>query len=239
MSIPIHAESFRFASTLASVEHDLVGRLALASLPIPAELAHIEGSAGDAPVVDVRAYAGGPIAHARFATIVGGSGLEIASVLCLGRADLALPIFTADLIAVGRDRALLAIDLCPATSSDAATRQLTALARRRRRWSDLPSAGALPPWMEPFASPHRVFVRLDRRRRDAAALVLRDFTDELVRLAARAVVQPEHAGTAHATMREYVAAQRGADGSFGVLARAFGRELATRYMSEVLFPDLR
>lgn len=233
-------ESFRFATVLSVAEHDLVDRLALTPVPIEPELAHADARLrGHRIAVDVRAYAGGPIAHARCATVVCGSGLEIASLLCVGRPELGLPILGAELIDRGREHALLAIDLVPTTPVASAARQLAPLGRRRRRWSDLPSAGSLPPWLAPFASPHHVFARLRRPRRAAALPVLRDFVDELVRLALGTAARPEQAESVAETTRSILAAQRTGEGAFGVLAQAFARDWTERWLADVAFPELR
>ena len=111
--------SFGLVGALERSEAELAARLELERVPLPDGLEVRAGALRGRPAsIEARGYAGPKIAYARFVSLR-GDGIEIANLLCFGSPAHRLPIFGADLVAVGPRRAMLAADLTPSTHDQA------------------------------------------------------------------------------------------------------------------------
>ncbi|HWB81652.1 MAG TPA: hypothetical protein VG755_42110 [Nannocystaceae bacterium] len=220
-----------FIAAMHDVRDAMIARLGLRELPIADELAHADAELHGQPITCRVEHLGGAV-RARFATVV-GAGIEVASVLAIAPPSFALPIFGADLVAIGPTRALVVLDLSP---TSAAHDDLGALVERLRLRPELPRAGALPQWCEGLMSPHHVFARIELVHAAAARGIFRDFARSFAELRADASPRPTSADDAAVATRRWLAAHRTDDKSFGVLAHAFGAAWTRRAIDEALFP---
>jgi len=220
----------------------LVAALGLSPLPLAPDLARAEGTWKGKPVtIETRAFRGGPIVFARFAEIA-GEGLEIGNALCVPSPDYPLPIFGADLVALGPDAAMLAADLSPTLppgpERDA---QLAPLAEAFEARATLPPGGALPAWCADWFSPFSLYTRIDRTHLDAAAAAFEAFPrvyGDICRAPSGAAPRPGLAAETARAIEGYAAAHRTDDKGLRMLAKMFGEGWASRYLEAVLFPDL-
>ena len=233
------SSSFGFAVLTADSESWLVRELALSRLPLDPVLDHAEGAWKGSPVtIDTRAYHGSVVRYARFARLVGGE-LEIGNILCLPDPAHPLPILGADLVALGRETGMLAVDLSPmlppGPERDA---QLAPLMARRSAHPELPPGGPLPDWCAAWFSPGALYTRVDPGRLDAAASTFRDFLRTFVDLVRRSIPRPDRAAGVATAQDGYAAAHRTDDKGLKLLAKMFGSAWADRYVAEVLFPPM-
>ena len=228
---------FHFLAATEEAERQIVSALGLAVSPLDPGLAHAEGAWKGQPVtIETRAYRGGQIRFARFARLW-GAGLEIGNLLCLPDAEHPLPILGADLVALGRESGMLAVDLSPTLppgpERDA---QLAPLAARRAAHPALPSGGELPAWCADWFSPQALYTRVGVERAGEALDAFRDFPSVFIELARTVAPRPDLADHVSTTQAGYAAAHRTDDKGLGLLARMFGPSWAQRYLDEVLFP---
>jgi phycocyanobilin:ferredoxin oxidoreductase len=229
---------FRFIELLRGVEAALVAGLGLELLALPKELASAEGAWRGQPVILVtRAYRAERVGYARFVELI-GTELEIGNVLCTPRSDYPLPIFGADLLALGREAGLVAADLSPTLPpGPARDAQLSVLSAAHAGWPPLPSGGQLPPWCAPWFSPFALYTRFTPAQRDAAASAFATLPGVLIELTRAARRAPDDAQAMARTLERYAAAHREEDKGLKMLEKMFGPRWAGRYISEVLFPS--
>jgi phycocyanobilin:ferredoxin oxidoreductase len=233
----VSAAGFGFAEVAGRAEAALVGALGLRPRPLAPALAERSGTWKDAPVrIETRAYAGGRLRYARFA-LLRGADLTIANLLCLPRTVYPLPILGADLVALGRERGMLAADLSPVlppgTERDD---QLAALAAARAAHPELPPGGELPAWCAAWFSPFALYTRIGPGQAAAAARAFGDFPRVFAELVRAAAPRPDLRDRTAARQDGYAAAHRTDDKGLGLLAKMFGPAWADRYVAEVLFP---
>lgn len=230
------ASSFGFVAAMDAVREQLTRGCGLEPIALAPGLAHARAELHGAPItVDARMLRGGPLALARFAA-VRGPGVEIASLVCVARTALGLPIFGADLVALGPRRSLVAIDLSPSVP-ELAEHDLAGLAARRRDAPTLASAGTLPPWCAPLFSPQHVFARPEPEQAPLVHASLFAFADAYAELLDGALPRAGHSDAAATMTRRYLAAHREDDKSRTVLANAFGDAWARDFVEQVLFPE--
>ena len=228
---------FRFAAAATETEAWLVRELKLRPLPLAPALAEAEGTwKGSTVLIRTRAYRGGVVRYARFAVLTGG-GLEIANALCLSEPRHPLPILGADLVALGRETGMLAVDLSPTRpAGPERDAQLTDLAERRGSHPPFPSGRTLPEWRAAWFSPYALYTRIDPRQLGDALGVVRDFAHAFAALASTSRPRPDLAAGVAAAQEGYLAAHRTDDKGLKLLATMFGPTWADRYVAEVLFP---
>ena len=226
---------FGFAGVCASVEQVLVQQLQLQALPLPPELARLEGSwKGSAVALSARAYEGPQIGYARFVEITGG-GLDIGNVLLLSRPDYPLPMLGADLVGLGKDTGVLVADLSPVPPrrepplGEPERNQLNALG--------LPPGGDLPAWCQPWFSTQPVYSRVAPQHAPAVAAALRLLCERFVQLAEMCPPQPSSAPAVRDWQQSYCLAHRRDDRGLQLLHRMFDPTLAERFLRQVLFPE--
>lgn len=230
--------SFHFRELLSGVEAALVGELGLSPRPLAGGLAHLAGTWKGAPVTLVtRAYAGGAVGYARFAELT-GAGVEIVNALVLPRAAVPLPILGADLVALGRDTAMIAADLSP-TLPPGAERDasLAPLSRAHAAFPALPPGGALPAFCAAYFSPYALYTRFPTAAREATASALRAMVAAFLTIARATPPRPDLAPAVAKVMDDYAGAHRTDDRGLDMLEKMFGRAIAARYLAEVLFPS--
>lgn len=238
------------------IERRLVAALALRPAALPPALARAEGTWKGAPVrIETRAYTGPGVRWARAAVMDGGppdAPLAIGNLLVLPAVDRPLPVFGADLVALGTrgGAAMVAADCSPMLGGDGGgdddggddearalrARQLAAMAAAVAPYAALPPGGELPAWCARWFSPHALYVRpgpaeLARALEGAGAVAA-----AFVTLAGETAPAPHRAGRVAAAQAAYARAHREDDRGLGLLARMFGEAWAARYLDEVLFP---
>jgi phycocyanobilin:ferredoxin oxidoreductase len=241
---------FDLSALTRRAEAQLVEALGLAQLPLDPELARAEGTWKGGPVtIETRAYRGGALIYARFAEVRGGE-LEIGNALCVPDPDHPLPIFGADLVALGAEVAMIAADLSPTLppgpERDAQLAPLGAACAAR---GPLPPGGALPAWCADWFSPFSLYTRIGPADLPAAAAAFDALPRLYADLCRASRPEPDRAASASAsasTLRAhaihaiegYAAAHRTDDKGLRMLAKMFGEPWAARYLAEVLFPPL-
>ena len=228
---------FHFSTATAETESWLVGELGLDPLTLDPLLADAEGTwKGSTAVICTRAYRGGAVRYARFAVLT-GRGLEIGNALCLSDPVHPLPIFGADLVGLGRETGMLAVDLSP-TLPEGPQRdaQLAALAARRALHPPLPPGGRLPDWCAAWFSPYAMYTRIEPPQLDQALGAFCDFARVFAGLAGASGPRPDLAAAVALAQDGYAAAHRTEDKGLKLLVTMFGRAWAERYVAEVLFP---
>lgn len=232
--------TFQLARMLRRAERTVTRTCSLVPFPLDPSLARAEGTLRGAPVVlETQAWTGGPsspVAWARFATMQ-GAGVEVGNVVILSRARFPLPVLGADLVALTPRSAMLAADLSPSLPpGPRRDAQLDEVARVRASHPPLPSAGALPAFCARFFSPHHVFARFAPEEHDAAERVFFDLVRSFVSLVEHAAPDDSTSEAVAAMHADYAEAHVSEDKGLEVLARAFGRPWAVRYVDEVMFP---
>ncbi len=219
-------------------ERFLVDRLSLSPVDLPSQLQAASGQWKSAPVtITTKAYAGGVVRYARFATVQ-GAGLQIGNLLVLADPTYVLPILGADLVALGERPTMLAADLSPvfpAGPGRAAMNAVVGAALGPRPL--LPGGGDLPAWCAALFSPHVLYTRVDVVESENAAAAFRAYPEAFVSLVRAARPQPDLAETVRTGQDAYAAAHRLDDKGLGLLAKMFGNAWAHRYLTEVLFPS--
>jgi phycocyanobilin:ferredoxin oxidoreductase len=230
---------FRFSALVEQVEGELAAALELRPLPLDPSLAEAVGEWKGAPVwIHTRAYRGPRLRYCRFVRLV-GPPLEIGNLLCLADPLYPLPIFGADLVALGRETAMLAVDLTPTLPpGPRRDRQLGDLARGRSQAPSLPSGGELPAWCREWFSPYALYTRVHVHQLPDALQAFQLFPREFVALVAAAQPTPDLSAQVQAAQEGYLSAHRRDDKGLGLLARMFGASWAQRYLEEVLFPSV-
>jgi len=233
------ASPFRFGALLAEAEEILVREVGLRPVPLAPELARAEGTwRGGPAVIETRAYVGNGLRYARFVQM-SGDGLDIGNVLCLADPLTPLPIFGADLVAVGRETGMVAADLSPTLPpGPARDAQLRPQALARTRRAPLPPGGELPAWCSHWFSPDALYTRVPPEQAAAAADAFRDIVHAFVRIVRTAAPHVEHLTTVAATQEGYAEAHRTDDKGIRMLSSLFGTAWAERYVQTVLFPPL-
>jgi hypothetical protein len=231
-------ERFGFVALARRLEHELVEKLELTLVPLPAELAHLEGRFRERPAkLDARAYTGPRVRYARVVELESDE-IEIANVLVCAPAELPLPVLGVDLVGLGRDTAMVVADLSP-VSSDAqvAARQLTVLQRYRRTELPPETASELPAWAVEWFSSGALCARVDEQRAPSAKQAVLEAADAFVELTQQA--RPYSADAAAVAERQlrYFRVHRERDRGLTLLGRIFEPALAARFLREVLFPE--
>ena len=230
--------AFGFTALLQVVETQLVAGLNLLPLSLPASVSQRQGVWKGAPVfLAARAYRSHTIAYARFVTVTGRE-LEIGNALCLSIPARPLPIFGVDLVGFAADKSVVVADLSPVVPNGPVRQaQLQALVAARQGCSELPSAGVLPAWCQPWFSPLALFARPTAREAGDVAACLHAFPAAYLELARTTGVDETTEATVSSTQRAYGAAHRDEDKGLGMLAKLFDAEFARRFIGEVMFPD--
>ena len=245
----VAASPFGFRRLVQEAEVRMVSALGLEPLRLDPALARAAGRwRGAAVHIETRAYRGGVVRFARFTTTAQDRSrrtsaartrgvVEIGSVLCMADPRYPLPILRADLLALGRDSATLAVDL-PPTLPPGAERdaQLAPLATSRARRAPLPSGGALPRWDPVCLSSQAVHSQFGPEAIDEVAGAVRDFLEQFVALAEAAVPRQDLVAQVVQAQSRCAAAHRAHASNLGLLARLFGRQWSERYVAEVLCP---
>lgn len=233
--------SFHLARLLRDTERSFTRACALVPLTIDPQLARAEGTLRGAPVViETQAWrgsAGSPIAWARFATLE-GAGIDVGNVVVLAHPRFPLPILGADLVALTPRAAMMAADLSPTLPpGPRRDAQLADLARTRVRHPALPPAGELPAFCARFFSPHHVYTRYAPEQREVAEAVLADLVRAYVSLVRTTPADDASVEIVTALQADYADAHVADDKGLELLARAFGRPWALRYVHEIMFPQ--
>ena len=233
----VSATGFGFLEALARVERALVTALDLEPRRLDPRLALARGTWKGEPIsIQTHAYQGSRIRYARCAHMQ-GAHLEIGNLLCLPALDMNLPIFGADLVGLGRETGMVAVDLSPGTRVAAArAAQIASLEPIVHLARGFPSGGQLPAWCEPWFSPHPLYTRIDIHQAPRAAAAFASYATHFIGLATSATPVPTHAVDAASAQDGYAAAHRTDDKGLGLLARIFGSDWATAYVTQVLFP---
>lgn len=219
-----------FSGATEAIEATLVHALELSPRVLPPELAAIAGSYKGQPVqLAARAYSGPRVRYARFVRIAGG-GLDIGNVLCLAEPEYPLPMFGADLVSLARVTAMVVADLSPVPGSPAVDALLPSPA-------DLPSAGELPDWARRWFSAKPLFAHVDHESRDAAVAGLLGYARTFAELTREATPAHERSAEVERWQHAYCAAHREEDRGLMLLSKLFERELALRFLREILFPE--
>lgn len=227
------------ATIVAAAEALLCEGLGLRPLPIEPELARMHGSWRDAPAELVtRAWTGPRVRYARVAA-VSGAGLCIGNLLVVPAPAFASPILGVDLVAAGRDTALLAADLSPtqAPGSPARSRAERALQDIHAQLAGLPLAGALPAWATHCFSSSPLFVRVPMSQLPRAGEAVLALSRWLVADLCDAAADDAGAAATDGAAREYMAAHLEDAQTLGMLAKIFRSGPTDRYARMVLFPQ--
>lgn len=232
---------FGFAELCAAAEQQLVRQLELQALPLPAELARLDGSwKGGTVTLSARAYHGPRIGYARFVDI-SGAGLDIGNVLVLARPEYPLPMLGADLVGLGRDTGVLVADLSPVPPLREALLRgellLGAPELNQLRALGLPPGGDLPAWCQPWFSTQPVYSRVAPQHAPAVQRALSLLCERFAQLAARCEAQPGSAAAVSEWQARYCEAHRRDDRGLGLLHKIFDPTLAERFLRQVLFPE--
>jgi hypothetical protein len=230
--------TFGFVRALERAESELAARLELDRVPLPTGLSGARGVIRGTPAaIEARAYAGPKIAYARFVTLK-GDGVEIANLLCFGSATHRVPIFGADLVAVGPRRAMLAADLTPSTRDGAFWSELLSpLRERRARAEALPDGGELPSYCSDFFSSLYLYVRVEPPQRDAALASFDDYSAVYADLVSSSRATPEYASEISGLQRDYSLSHRKDERGLELMTKAFGTDFALPFVERVLFPE--
>lgn len=226
------------ATIAAAAEALLREGLGLRPLPLAPELARMHGSWRDAPAeLHTRAWAGPRVRYARCASL-SGAGLCIGNLLVVPAPAFASPILGVDLVAAGRDTALLAADLSPTQGPGSPARPPAerALHDVHATLAELPPAGALPAWAARCFSPSPLFVRVPTSRLSLAGEAVLALSRWLVADLRGAVADDAGAAATDRAAREYMAAHLDDAQTLGMLAKIFRPGPADRYARMVLFP---
>lgn len=226
------------ATIVAAAEALLRDGLGLDPLALAPEHAHMQGRWRGAPAeLLTRAWSGPRVRYARCSTL-SGADLCIGNLLVVPASAFAGPILGVDLVAAGRDTALLAADLSPtqAPSSPARARAERALQDVRAALAELPPAGPLPAWATRCFSPSAVFVRVPLSRLSLAGEAVLAMSRWLVAELRGAAADEAGAADTDRAVREYMAAHLGDAATLGMLAKIFRPGPADRYARMVLFP---
>jgi hypothetical protein len=148
-----------------------------------------------------------------------------------------LPIFGADLVAVGPRRAMLAADLTPSTRDQAFWGELLApLAERRARAEVLPHGGELPSYCAAFFSNLYLYVRVEAPQLEAALASFDDYSAVYADLVETSPTAPEHASEVARLQRAYSLSHRSDERGLELMTKAFGADFALEFVERVLFP---
>lgn len=246
------SSAFGFRELLSQVERKTVPLLELEPLLLPAELSSLSGQfRGEPAELRARAYSGPRHAYVRFVELT-GTGLEIANLLYIARSELELPVFGADLVALGKETAVVVADLSP-MSDDPARRELErmAIARCATAQLDPALASPLPEWAQPWFSKQAVCVRVGSGDREAALQAVAEMAEAFLQLSLAEPVPAQQSSVASASEAErrtrrgklaqrqeaYSAAHRADDRGLLLLRRIFEPTVADRFLREVLFPQ--
>jgi len=223
-----------FARSVADAERALVSGLELRSLPLPTELARLEGRWRGAPAtLRARAYAGPRTAYARFVEL-SGADLEIGNVLCLSAPEHALPILGADLVALAKDSVVAVADLSPvpgAPPPDAFEPLAGAEAAATLPRSEPPA------WAASWLSSSALITRAPVNATGVIAQALAGYCRRYLELARDSVPAERHVGSTRAAHAAYARAHVEGDRGLNLLGKIFAPELAERFMRSVLFPE--
>jgi hypothetical protein len=204
------------------LEAALERELGLVPRALPAELAAASGTLRGAPVqLHTRAWTGPAFRHVRVARLT-GPRLAIVNLLALPEVDRDLPVLGADVVWLGKDDLLLAVDLTPTGACAADVPR-----------AELPPAGALPGWAERIFSREAVFARVPSSGEGAVREVIDARIHALAALARASGPGPSFAAAQDRYLRAHLEDER----LLGPLRAAFGAEHTARYVREVLFPS--
>lgn len=223
---------------IEDAEHFLVESLSLKLVSIPSQLQTARGQWKSAPVtITTRAYDGGVVRYARFATVQ-GAGLQIGNLLVFADPAYVLPILGADLVALGERPTMLAADLSPVFPAGPGRAAMdTAVGAALAHRPPLPGGGDLPGWCAALFSPHALYTRVAAGDSEHAAAAFRAYPEALVALVREAQPRPDLAEAVRTGQDAYAAAHRLDDKGLGLLAKMFGTAWANRYLRDVLFPS--
>lgn len=226
---------FGFVTAILQAEAALVEALGLRPLPLPPELAAVEGAwSGRPALLRARAWTGPRVRYARVVTIE-GDGLEIGNALLLSEPDLPLPMLGVDLVGLGRTTGVVVADLSPVPAHPDTPR--VEAARRRAAGLASPGAGAaLPPWCRQWFSPHALCARISADRSHHVPDALSGYCEAFVALAREALPAPVTAPAVEAWQRAYCRAHREDDHGLRLLSALLGAPRAERLLHELLFP---
>ncbi|MBK7865058.1 MAG: hypothetical protein IPJ65_41955 [Archangiaceae bacterium] len=219
--------SASFSELVADLVLAFARHLELDTLEVEPRFAQAEGVFRGKPArMATVAVRGGPVGFARF-VVLEGDGLQIGNVLALPAAHFALPIFGADLVALGGgDTVVAAADLSPvAHGSVPVVLEQPAL----------PPGGDLPPWASRWFSPQALFTRTGAHDFQGVKDAVSGYARAWLRLAASAEAgvrdySPEH--------RAYCRDHREGDRTLGMLGKIFGADFARDYVRQVFFPEV-
>lgn len=223
-----------FSRSVADTEAALVVGLELRPLPLPRELARLEGSwRGGPATLSARAYTGPRTAYARFVELAGGE-LVIGNVLCLSTPEHALPIFGADLVALGKDTVVAVADLSPVPGAPAPG-DFSELAGAEAA-AALPRSEP-PAWAAAWLSSSALVTRAPAGSGGVIARALFGYCRRYLELALASPPDACRAETTRAAQAAYARAHVTDDRGLNLLGKIFAPELAERFVREVLFPE--
>lgn len=231
---------FGFGALLRATEDRLRADLGLSEAPLPQDLVELTGAFRGVPArLTSRALRGTTVRFARFVHLEGGGGLEIANALCFGVGET--PILGVDLVATGREQAVVVLDLAPTSSSADVRRAQAEVVDRHRRDVPAPSVERPAEWARGWLSEDALVMRPTLARRDDVAAPLEAFTAAFVelsrRFAAFAATEGAPEDAARRAQAAYCDAHRRSDRGHLLLRRAFAPDVADRFVRYVLFPE--
>lgn len=230
--------AFAFAELVRRIERRSIDELSLEPCALPAELSRLRGTfRGEPATLLARAYAGPRVAYVRFVEVQ-SRYLDIGNVLALPRAEFGLPVLGIDLVEVGRDTAMVVADLSPMTEQPRErAEQRAVLARHRAPGTKLGAAAELPDWAREWFSAGALSARVSPGEAGESDAAVNAYVAAFVELVREGCPQPERAELIQSRQRAYAAAHRERDRGLLLLRHMFEPALASRFASEVLFPE--
>jgi hypothetical protein len=217
---------------LRAAEEQLVESFALRPRAVPPQLGGATGQWKDQPVtVITRAYEGDAIGYMRVA-LASGTGIMLASLVALPRANRPSPILRADISRSGaRAETTLTVDLVPVRDALEREAELSAIAQLAPDVSRLPAIDDRREW----SSPSSLHARVSAGQETDALKAFDGYVGAFITLLTRAMPSAERAYQVRAIQEAFVRAQR-TDEGLAILGTIFGKAWAQEYMAQVLFP---
>jgi GNAT superfamily N-acetyltransferase len=229
---------FGFLECARGMERQLVQELQLSALPLPPELACLEGRFREQPArLEARAYAGPRVRYARVVELE-SEELEIANVLVCALPERPLPVLGVDLVGLGRDTAVVVADLSPVSGDARVEEDHLAVLRRHRRTGLPPEAlSELPAWAAEWFSKGALCARVSAEQAPSAQRAVLEVARAFVELTETAALDRANAGAVAERQLDYFRVHRERDRGLTLLGRIFQPTVADRFLRQVLFPE--
>jgi hypothetical protein len=217
---------------LRAAEEHIVESFALRSRALSPALAGAAGQWKDQPVTLItRAYEGDAVGYMRVA-VASGTGIMLASLVALPRANRPAPILSAEISWSGaREETTLSVDLVPVRDALEREAELRVIAQLAPDVSRLPVIGERDEW----SSSSSLHTRVGMGQESNALKALDGYVAAFITLLARATPSAERAYQVRTVQDAFMRARR-MDEGLGILGTIFGSVWAGEYISQVLFP---